>query len=69
MKAELERLERDYYKSARAARSALDLRDAADILLESMRSLEGVALNALHAHQDKMNEDIDILGRDFHRNG
>ena len=67
MQEELERLESEYYESARRARSALGLRDAADILLASLSSLEGVALDALHAHQDKMNEEI--LGKDFHRHG
>jgi hypothetical protein len=67
MQEELERLESEYYKSARATRSALGLRDAADLLLTSVRDLEGFALDALHAHQDKMNKEI--LERDFHRNG
>ena len=66
MKEELARLEREYVESIRRARSALGLRDAANVLLASLRSLEDAALGALHAHQDKMNE---ILNRDFHRTG
>jgi len=66
MDEELNRLEREYFQSQRAVRSAKGLQFAANNLLLDMKALESKALDALHAHQDKMNES---LLKDWHLNG